>query len=75
MSEQDFWNSEWMDIQRRYWENWSELSRKAVDDERPQKSPWESAMDHWWEAVSPSAPDMVKEFMSRMMDGGWMITP
>jgi class III poly(R)-hydroxyalkanoic acid synthase PhaE subunit len=70
MSESAFWNDDWMKLQQNYWESWSELSRKAMGMETPPKAPWESAMDHWWQAVSPAAPDMTQDFMHKMMEQG-----
>ncbi|MCG7989429.1 MAG: class III poly(R)-hydroxyalkanoic acid synthase subunit PhaE [Candidatus Thiodiazotropha weberae] len=67
MSESAFWNEDWMKIQQSYWENWNNMSRKAMGMEPP-KSPLESAMDHWWQAVSPSASDMSRDFMGKMME-------
>jgi class III poly(R)-hydroxyalkanoic acid synthase PhaE subunit len=67
MSESAFWNEDWMKIQQKYWENWTDISRKAMGMEPP-KSPLESAMDHWWQAVSPAANDMTRDFMSKMME-------
>ncbi|MEO5342050.1 MAG: class III poly(R)-hydroxyalkanoic acid synthase subunit PhaE [Gammaproteobacteria bacterium SHHR-1] len=70
MTDSPFWNDDWMKIQQKYWDNWSDMSRKAMGMDRPAKSPWESAMDHWWQAVSPSVPDTGSDFMRRMMDQG-----
>lgn len=70
MSEQGFWNSDWAELQRRYWENWNEMSRKAMGVSAPVRSPWEQGLDHWWQAVAPAAPDMTKEFMSKMIEQG-----
>ncbi|MES9929995.1 MAG: class III poly(R)-hydroxyalkanoic acid synthase subunit PhaE, partial [Candidatus Thiodiazotropha sp. 6PDIVS] len=36
-----------MKVQQQYWENLTDMSRKAMGVETP-KSPMESAMDHWW---------------------------
>ncbi len=33
-------------------------------------APWEGALDHWWKALSPGAPDASKAFMEKMMDQG-----
>jgi class III poly(R)-hydroxyalkanoic acid synthase PhaE subunit len=68
MSDSPFWNEDWMKTQQQYWENWTEMSRKAMGMEQPAKSPLESAMDHWWQAVSPSAGDFGQDFMHKMMD-------
>jgi class III poly(R)-hydroxyalkanoic acid synthase PhaE subunit len=67
MSESAFWNEDWIKIQQKYWENWTDMSRQAMGMEPP-KSSLESAMDHWWQAVSPSANDMTRDFMGKMME-------
>ncbi|MET0053075.1 MAG: class III poly(R)-hydroxyalkanoic acid synthase subunit PhaE [Candidatus Thiodiazotropha sp.] len=68
MSESAFWNEDWMKTQQKYWDNWTEMSRKAMGMDIPKKSPIESAMEHWWQAVSPSASDMSRDFMGKMLD-------
>jgi class III poly(R)-hydroxyalkanoic acid synthase PhaE subunit len=68
MSESPFWNEEWMKTQQKYWENWTEMSRKAMGLEEPPKSPLESAMEHWWQGVSPASSDIAGDFMNKMMD-------
>ncbi|MCP3672403.1 MAG: class III poly(R)-hydroxyalkanoic acid synthase subunit PhaE [Gammaproteobacteria bacterium] len=70
MSEFDYWSHDWMDTQRKYWENWAEMGRNATDSNEPAKSPWESALDHWWQTVSPTAPDQTKELMGRILSQG-----
>ncbi len=70
MSDKGFWSKEWMDVQRSYWEQWSELNRKALGDQGVGSNPWEEALDHWWQAVQPSAPVQAAEFMRQMMDQG-----
>lgn len=71
MSERGFWNDNLLEIQKKYWESWNEISGKAsvVEGASP-RSPWEMALEHWWEAVSPAAPEMARDFMTRMMDQG-----
>ena len=71
MSERGFWDDNLLELQQKYWESWSEISRNAsgVGGAAP-KSPWEMALEHWWQAVSPAAPEMTKDFMTRMMDQG-----
>ena len=70
MSERGFWDDSLQALQQQYWERWSELSGKASATHSTQKSPWEMAQEHWWQAVSPAAPETAKEFMTRMMDQG-----
>ena len=68
MSESPFWNEDWMKTQQKYWENWTEMSRKAMGLEQPPKSPLESAMDHWWQGISPASSDFSGDFMNKMME-------
>jgi polyhydroxyalkanoate synthase subunit PhaE len=68
MSDSPFWNEDWMKTQQKYWENWTEMSRKAMGLEQPPKSPLESALEHWWKGISPSTTDFNRDFMNKMMD-------
>ncbi len=79
MSDTDFWNDDWMETQQKYWQQWTELSMKAM--ERRDRaanpwgsgsSPWENALDHWWQALAPATPDMGKGFMEKMLGQGKM---
>ncbi|MFZ1539142.1 MAG: class III poly(R)-hydroxyalkanoic acid synthase subunit PhaE [Chromatiaceae bacterium] len=63
---------DWLSLQQKYWEHWTDLSRKAMGAQAPQANPWEGALDHWWKAYSPAAPDMSRTFMERMMEQGKM---
>lgn len=68
MSDSTFWNEDWMKTQQKYWENWTDMSRKAMGLEKPAKSPLESAMEHWWQGVAPGTTDFNRDFMNKMMD-------
>ncbi|MBT3028845.1 MAG: class III poly(R)-hydroxyalkanoic acid synthase subunit PhaE [Candidatus Thiodiazotropha sp. (ex Ctena orbiculata)] len=68
MSDSTFWNEDWMKTQQKYWENWTDMSRKAMGLEKPAKSPLESAMEHWWQGVSPGTTDFNQDFMNKMME-------
>ncbi len=68
MSNDTFFNNDWLELQRKYWENWADMSRKATGADTG--APWENALDHWWQAMSPGASDLSKMFMERMMDQG-----
>ncbi len=63
---------DWLSLQQKYWEHWTDLSRKAIGAQIPQTNPWEGAIDHWWKAYSPAAPDITRTFMERMMEQGKM---
>lgn len=56
-----------MKTQQKYWKNWTDMSRKAMGLQQPLKSPLESAMEHWWQGLSPGADDMTRDFMNKMM--------
>ncbi|WP_295426324.1 class III poly(R)-hydroxyalkanoic acid synthase subunit PhaE [uncultured Thiodictyon sp.] len=71
MNEDSFFSNDWMETQRKYWESWIAMNRKAMGLEGgSQTAPWESALEHWWSAVSPAAPAASKQFMERMMEQG-----
>jgi len=62
---------DWMETQRKYWDNWMAMSRKAMGLEGGSATaPWEAALEHWWKAIAPAAPDASKDFMQRMIDQG-----
>lgn len=64
-------SDDWLEIQRKYWDSWTDMSRKAMGIAGGDATkPWEAALDHWWQALSPAAPDAAKEFIERMMEQG-----
>lgn len=70
MSDDRFWSDEWMDLQQKYWESWGELSSRTERDDAHQDNPWENALEHWWQAVSPNMPEVPRDFMEMMMEQG-----
>ncbi|MFQ5995345.1 MAG: class III poly(R)-hydroxyalkanoic acid synthase subunit PhaE [Acidiferrobacterales bacterium] len=64
--------NDWMEIQRKYWEAWSELSRKALGNTPAPTpvNPWAQALDQWWTAVSPAASTEVEDFFSKLIEQG-----
>lgn len=70
MSETGLWTKDWLETQQKYWETWTDMSRKALGLEASPESAWEQALDHWWKAVSPSLPGPTGEFMSKILDQG-----
>lgn len=70
MSQSPFWNEDWMSLQKNYWEQWNDFSRKAAGMAAPSKSPWEQAMEHWWQAISPQQKNPAADFMEKMMEQG-----
>ena len=51
MSDESLFSNDWLEIQKKYWDGWTEMSRKAMGIEGGDTTkPWESALDHWWQA-------------------------
>jgi polyhydroxyalkanoate synthase subunit PhaE len=70
MSETGLWTKDWLETQQKYWETWTDMSRKALGLETSPETAWEQALEHWWKAVSPALPGPTGEFMSKIMDQG-----
>ncbi len=70
MSDTGFWNNDWMETQQKYWQTWTDMSQKAMGMQKPAATPWESALDHWWQAISPAAPGAGGDFMGKVLDQG-----
>lgn len=72
MSNGSLFNDDWLELQRKYWDSWAQMSRKAMglESESKMTAPWEGALDHWWKAWSPAASDASKAFMDKMIDQG-----
>lgn len=70
MASPEFWKNDWTEAQRKYWENWTEMSRKAMGMDAPEKSPWEKSMEQWWLVVSPMTPDPARPFVEKMIVQG-----
>ncbi|QGU33246.1 class III poly(R)-hydroxyalkanoic acid synthase subunit PhaE [Thermochromatium tepidum] len=67
-----FFNDDWLELQRQYWDNLTTLSRQAMglDTQTKTTTPWEMAMDQWWKAMAPAVPDLSRTFMDRMLEQG-----
>jgi len=63
---------DWLQLQRKYWEQWTDVSRKAMGLDEGGTDAWEGAMDHWWQAMAPAAPDTSRDFMEKMLEQGKM---
>jgi class III poly(R)-hydroxyalkanoic acid synthase PhaE subunit len=70
MSQSPFWNDDWMKIQNQYWEQLNQFSRQAANYTTPPKSPWEGAMDQWWQTISPNVDAGANDFMQKMIEQG-----
>ena len=73
MPDKSFWSDDWMALQRGYWDQWTKMQQQAlsaVGAGTPPDNPWQSALDHWWQAVSAGVPGMSRDFLEKVMDQG-----
>lgn len=73
MSNTPFFNDNWLELQRQYWDTWTDMSRKAMGLDSAASAPtqpWEAAIDQWWKAVSPATPDLSRTFMDKLLEQG-----
>lgn len=75
MTNQSFWNEDWLKLQQQYWQQLNEFSQKAMGTQSAQKPSWTNfdwndAMSHWWKAISPAMPEANKSFMDKMLEQG-----
>ncbi len=66
-----FWNPEWLEAQRQYWDAWASLSQKAREEQVPggmAGAAGAEALDHWWKAVAPAAPGESYDFFTHVID-------
>ena len=72
MTNNSFWNEDWMKLQQQYWQQLNEFSQKAMGKEQPSWNGfnWNDAMSQWWQSISPAMPDANKSFMDKMLEQG-----
>ncbi len=64
------WTTNWLQAQHRYWDAWQQLSSLGTPQPEARKDPWSEALDQWWKAVSPAAPDPVQGFYDQLVQQG-----
>ncbi len=64
--------NDWLEMQRQYWDTWTEIGRKAMGLERVSGNPWIDALDQWWKGISNAAEpnNLATDFMQKLMDQG-----
>ncbi|MCF1183466.1 class III poly(R)-hydroxyalkanoic acid synthase subunit PhaE [Marichromatium gracile] len=72
MSKGIFFDDDWLELQRKYWDGWTEMSRKAMGAPEHAKptNAWSEAVEQWWRAMSPAAPDNTRAFMDKLIEQG-----
>ncbi|HYY15364.1 MAG TPA: poly(R)-hydroxyalkanoic acid synthase subunit PhaE, partial [Gammaproteobacteria bacterium] len=52
-------SNEWIDLQRKYWDTWSQLCQQTLSSNllpAAPSNPWAQALDDWWKAIAPGVP-------------------
>jgi polyhydroxyalkanoate synthase subunit PhaE len=66
-------SNEWIDLQRKYWDAWSQLCQQTLTSDllpTDLPNPWAQALDHWWKAVAPGVPPQNQDLIKKMMEPG-----
>lgn len=63
-------NDDWLQTQRKYWEQWTDLTRSSLGPNTATPNAWEGAMEHWWQAMAPATPAASREFVEKLMAQG-----
>ena len=67
------WLDAWADMQRKYWDAWSELTRsmpgkKADKAPEPSANPWTESLDFWLKMMAPSMPQESRSGMEKLFE-------
>ncbi|MCG5535795.1 class III poly(R)-hydroxyalkanoic acid synthase subunit PhaE [Ectothiorhodospira mobilis] len=60
---------DWLEAQRRYWDAWMDMSRKAMGSGGEQAD-WSRALDQWWQAAAQGLPQGTTGFLEPMLQMG-----
>jgi class III poly(R)-hydroxyalkanoic acid synthase PhaE subunit len=64
-------SNEWIDLQRKYWDAWSQLCQQTLTSNllpTDLPNPWAQALDHWWKAVAPGVPQENQDLIQKMIE-------
>jgi|GEM_PF-2628029 len=64
------WQQPLLDMQRQYWDAWTDLSRRSMGLAEPPKPAWENAIDHWWQAAGNALPDETRPLFGQFVEQG-----
>ena len=67
------WTDTWVDMQRKYWDAWLDLSRQtsATKSETAPEfpaSPWSQGIDFWSKLMSPAMPSESRSWMEKTLE-------
>src|ERR671919_707957 len=60
----------WMELQRKYWDAWSQLCQQTLNSNLLSKNanPWALALDNWWKAISPGMPTQSHSVLENIVE-------
>ena len=71
-----FWNTDWLEAQRKYMDAWSALSGNSSQQQGKSAggngnfadNPWNKALEFWWRSIADNAPGDAKGFYEKLID-------
>ncbi len=74
MADSDSTADQWLEMQRRYWDAWMDMTRRGLEVATPKEgapeNPWANAMEQWFKAVAPATPQPATDLLEQMVNVG-----
>lgn len=74
MADSDTTADQWLEMQRRYWDAWMDMTRRGLEVATPKQgapeNPWADAMEQWFKAVAPATPKPATDLLEQMVNVG-----
>ena len=74
MADSDSTADQWLEMQRRYWDAWMDMTRRGLEVATPKQgapeNPWADAMEQWFKAVAPATPKPATDMLEQMVNVG-----
>lgn len=70
MEDGGFLNDDWLEAQRKYWAEWSARVGAEGSAGECSASPWEQALNQWWQTLAPTAPPQIQELLEKTLAQG-----
>ncbi|WP_139556406.1 class III poly(R)-hydroxyalkanoic acid synthase subunit PhaE [Methylotetracoccus oryzae] len=67
------WADAWMQMQRHYWDAWSDLTKRAADSGAPKKAApdatsWTQGLDYWSKMIAPVIPSESRAWVDKILE-------
>jgi polyhydroxyalkanoate synthase subunit PhaE len=74
MADSDSTANQWLEMQRRYWDAWMDMTRRGLEVANPKPgvpdNPWADAIEQWAKAVAPTTPKPASDLLEQMVNVG-----